>query len=257
MFESSNKEEEYTLPDQDEYSSADELHQSAGDSLDVDTESYASTEPGGEGIITQKEPKAPFVLNKRIIAAIVLAIVAVVVFSYMRRTTEKVVPVVSHKKPRAMVVKSQPKTRSNAQVNAQINEKFGSLGSQIQSNSNAIDRLSDKVQQVGVTLSSVSAKQLEITPLISDVQTQLQKMVSQQKKKAVKVAKVKKMQAETYTIKAMVPGRAWLVSAFGKTASVGKNEYLEGYGRILKVDDNDGVVYTSSGRTIYYGKNDY
>ncbi|MBN9287062.1 MAG: hypothetical protein BGO43_11805 [Gammaproteobacteria bacterium 39-13] len=51
----------------------------------------------------------------------------------------------------------------------------------------------------------------------------------------------------TMTIHAIIPGRAWLRTADGKTITVTEGDAVGEYGKILKIDAPNGVVITSSG----------
>jgi hypothetical protein len=52
------------------------------------------------------------------------------------------------------------------------------------------------------------------------------------------------------TVYAIIPGRAWLRSANGKTISVTEGEPIAEYGTVLKIDASNGVVITTSGVTL-------
>jgi len=58
---------------------------------------------------------------------------------------------------------------------------------------------------------------------------------------------------QTFYVEAVVPGRAWLQGSDGETISVSIGSYLEGYGRVTRIDEDRGVVATSSGHVIPYG----
>ena len=250
MSDTANKEEEYKFPGDDDYSNMEESSHAEEQSYDVDTGSYASS--GGEGMdaVTLKEENQSRGLNKRIVAVLALAIIATIAVSFLRRGETKPSPAVVQKKPVVVAQKAAPRV-----IYKPSNDSIA-LAGKVQDNASAISLLGGRVDGISTDVSSISANQAKMVPLITDMHTQLKKMVDAKNKKLAAQKKKKLMKAETYYIRAMVPGRAWLVSTFGKTASVSKNETLRGYGKILKVDDNDGIVYTSSGRKILYGKND-
>ncbi len=54
----------------------------------------------------------------------------------------------------------------------------------------------------------------------------------------------------TYTVQAIIPGRAWLKSENGETVTVTEGDTLQGYGRIMKIDPYDGVVQIAVGGRI-------
>ena len=60
----------------------------------------------------------------------------------------------------------------------------------------------------------------------------------------------------TYTVQAIIPGRAWLKSESGDTVTVAEGDLLKSYGRIAKIDPYDGVVEIDTGNktiTLAYG----
>lgn len=60
----------------------------------------------------------------------------------------------------------------------------------------------------------------------------------------------------SYTVQAIIPGRAWLKSDAGDTVTVAEGDVLKDYGRITKIDPYDGVVEIDTGKkviTLSYG----
>lgn len=60
----------------------------------------------------------------------------------------------------------------------------------------------------------------------------------------------------SYTVQAIIPGRAWLKSDAGDTVTVAEGDMLRDYGRITKIDPYDGVVLIDTGAkviTLSYG----
>lgn len=60
----------------------------------------------------------------------------------------------------------------------------------------------------------------------------------------------------SYTVQAIIPGRAWLKSEGGETVTVAEGDTLKGYGRVMKIDPYDGVVAIDVGGkivTLSYG----
>src|SRR5579872_1241436 len=54
----------------------------------------------------------------------------------------------------------------------------------------------------------------------------------------------------SYTVQAIIPGRAWLKSDSGDTVTVAEGDMLKGYGRITKIDPYDGIVDIDTGSRI-------
>ncbi len=62
----------------------------------------------------------------------------------------------------------------------------------------------------------------------------------------------------TYTVQAIIPGRAWLKSEAGDTVTVAEGDVLKDLGRITKIDPYDGIVNIDIGNrilTLSYGGN--
>jgi hypothetical protein len=70
---------------------------------------------------------------------------------------------------------------------------------------------------------------------------------------------VKMMEPKTtYSVQAIIPGRAWLKSEAGDTVTVAEGDVLRSYGRVTKIDPYDGIVNIDTGNkviTLSYGMN--
>ncbi|MCH9756826.1 MAG: type IVB secretion system protein IcmG/DotF [Gammaproteobacteria bacterium] len=60
----------------------------------------------------------------------------------------------------------------------------------------------------------------------------------------------------TYSVQAIIPGRAWLMSSQGKTLTVSRGSVVPGYGVVRLVNAKIGRVFTSSGRVIQFSQAD-
>lgn len=66
-----------------------------------------------------------------------------------------------------------------------------------------------------------------------------------------------RMRVPLYYIKAMIQGRAWLISANGRTTlTVSSGDHLPGYGMVEQIDPYQGTITTGSGVTIQYNPAD-
>ena len=59
-----------------------------------------------------------------------------------------------------------------------------------------------------------------------------------------------------YYVKAVIPGRAWLVGVDGTALTVRVGNAIPGYGKVVAINSYDGTITTSSGIKIYYGSGD-
>lgn len=64
----------------------------------------------------------------------------------------------------------------------------------------------------------------------------------------------------SYSVQAIIPGRAWLRTENGETVTVAEGDMLKGLGRVTKIDPYDGTIQIDTGnKTIMltYGNGDY
>ena len=52
---------------------------------------------------------------------------------------------------------------------------------------------------------------------------------------------------EKWTLRAVVPGRAWLVNPAGETMSISKGTVISNYGTVKDIDSDNGKILMSSG----------
>ncbi len=248
-----NKEEEYQFPNQQEYmvdssnnDTEDSTDQVSANASEADDESVISVNKGGVlSDVLQKVINSPFMQNKRMLAIAGLAIVAILAVSTFK-----------HHHAQSNVVQQPSPSAAHVMVPTSVVAPKSVLQNKITSNQHAVEQLNNQIRQLTTVVNSLQAQQANTARLIQPLQAELShtntvvtKMIDAQQAK-------KHPNQVVYYIKAMVPGRAWLVSQHGATASVGVGETLKGYGKILSINDNDGIVTTRSGRNIVYGHND-
>jgi len=64
----------------------------------------------------------------------------------------------------------------------------------------------------------------------------------------------------SYTVQAIIPGRAWLRADNGETVTVAEGDMLRSVGRVTKIDPYDGTIQIDTGNkvvTLTYGNGDY
>lgn len=61
--------------------------------------------------------------------------------------------------------------------------------------------------------------------------------------------------ARNYLVQAIIPGRAWLKANNGQIITVGMGDSIPGFGRVVLIDPQNGVVQTDAGLTINYPLN--
>ena len=90
----------------------------------------------------------------------------------------------------------------------------------------------------------------EIDDLVSKNETMQKQIEDLQKKLQPKETVSKPKALTTYTVEAVVEGRAWLVSSTGTNKTVKVGDKLTDYGNISKIDTVNSIVYTTSNRQI-------
>lgn len=120
-----------------------------------------------------------------------------------------------------------------------------------------IAKLSQRIADINAQVGSVNANLNQITATINEFGSQVSKLteVQEQKQERVKAQRAKQVQEEkkkqqaapTMSLHAIIPGRAWLRSDDGQITSVTEGDTVGRYGKVLRIDANEGVVVTSSG----------
>jgi intracellular multiplication protein IcmG len=129
-----------------------------------------------------------------------------------------------------------------------------------------LSELKDKVHGYDKKLGSVNVQMNEISLQLREMKGMVeivnQKFLAMERAKLAKVTKVKVKSKPKFTLKyttrALIDGRAWLVSSDGTTLSVSVGDTLEGgYGKVVAILPIQGIVTTSSGKNISLGQNDH
>lgn|SRR3990167_430128 len=236
-----NSDEEYQFP-QDEYvtpnSANSEQTTGAADQEKLSRKSHDS--------LLRHVPK---IRNKRIIfvvIAVVLAIIFIRIFN--DNNDHQIKPAV--KTPIATpkpVIQSQPVTIQpieNLSSGSQTDTKIQALQSQIVDMQNKIDQAHIDNQQLHQTVSDLSSQLETLTQKVN----QLIAALNASKKIAPQIV---------FHLRAIVPDRAWITSNTGATMTVTVGDPIKTYGVVKSIDAKSGVIYTSSGRKIIYGENDF
>jgi intracellular multiplication protein IcmG len=119
-----------------------------------------------------------------------------------------------------------------------------------------IAQLEAKINTLEAGLTDINAKFATLVNVMQNLNNQLAQQQNQvqlllARQTAIQKSTLKKGVAK-YTIQAMLPGRAWLITNSGSVMSVRLGEQLPGYGTIDTMDPVEGKILTSSGRIIEY-----
>ncbi|MCX7116086.1 MAG: type IVB secretion system protein IcmG/DotF [Gammaproteobacteria bacterium] len=148
-----------------------------------------------------------------------------------------------------------------------MDEKISSLSSASDGLRGDVSNLNNQMSSVQASVQSTADKLTELTNTIArlseklDAQTQAMQILELKVIKGATKPKPRKMRGmgtrTSYFVQALIPGRAWLISADGSdTVSVREGSQLAGYGTVQMIDPNQGRVLTSSGKTIRFSRQD-
>lgn len=144
--------------------------------------------------------------------------------------------------PAAIAPTPPPPTVTNAQID-QLNSTIQSQQQTISDLQNSMNGLQETVNNMNGALTAMSGQ-------VSDLMNRLPKP-----KPPKPVIQAPPPPQVTYTVKAMVPGRAWLQGSNGSTLTVGVGNEVPHMGTVASVDVNSGTVTMGDGTVLTYNTN--
>jgi len=135
-----------------------------------------------------------------------------------------------------------------------IQNEFVSTNSQLSGISNNLNDMMTKITALNTTLALYAAKMQEQSRVIEQLTKQTEIMKIKQRPRAVSL----KVTSPTlkYAIKAVIPGRAWLIASNGTTLTVREGTMIPRVGMVTLIDPRQGRVLTSSGLVIRFSQED-
>jgi len=121
--------------------------------------------------------------------------------------------------------------------NFKLAAEYQQLSEKVNKLSNQIDKLTSAVEDQSQSIMSLSIRK-EYHPR------------SAPRKQVARQHYIK------YFVKALIPGRAWLIAENGSTLTIRAGSVIPGYGVVTMVDVSKGRVLTNSGKVIAFGQND-
>ena len=148
--------------------------------------------------------------------------------------------------------KQQQQTMGVVPQTQQNNSRFDALEKQLGVYQ---QKISDLQQQSAQNQTQI--KQLRNT--IMQMNNTIEQLAIELSKQHAAAAKPKPVAAKkthsnlSYYVQALIPGRAWLKGSNGATMTVAPGDVVPGYGRVLRINPNNGTVTTTSGTTLRFG----
>lgn len=200
-----------------------------------------------------------FLRNRKFVIGLVVFLVIVVGLKLMHHP-KSTVPVVSE----PTVQEQQPAPVVNSAPTFALPAQNVDTAS-----STTISDMQNHLSEVRDQLNSVSAANAQLTQSVSALTAQMSALTAAvqettQKLAAITAKPVMGMKKTgyhpmpvMYVLKAVVPGRAWLIGSNGVSINVAVGNYVSPYyGSIRAIDAMNGQVITTSGKVISYGSND-
>ncbi len=198
--------------------------------------------------------------KKNRIIVVAAAVVVVVVLALIFGSS-------SHKNNNASIVEplsTQAASNSSDQMleqkvhiaSVEADNRLDSAAHSIQENKQSVTRLDGQLDALKSAMGTLSQNQQNLQVVIEKLSSQLVEMKKTAEAKVEKATPVKKAKPVTYTLRASIPGRAWIVGSNGVTKTVKMGDSLANYGKVEKIDSEQGQIVTSSGKTIQLNAND-
>ncbi len=113
-----------------------------------------------------------------------------------------------------------------------------------------LNELLSKLSRLDTAMGASSRDIMDVNLKLEAINQEL-KMIAAPPAPVVKEEKVESLSEAytnpTFTVHAIIPGRAWLKTRDGKTITVTEGDPIDGYGKVMGIDAPSGVVLTSSG----------
>lgn len=143
-------------------------------------------------------------------------------------------------------------------IDPQVVEQLTELRQESINNSVTIRQLQAQLSQMTNTANQTRAAEQQLNQSVAALAEQMQQLAAQVKvlahPKVKHVAAAPKVIAPaiTFQLRAVVPGRAWIVGSDGQSHSVAVGDPVPPYGTVQSIDADAGVVITTSGKTIKF-----
>lgn len=193
--------------------------------------------------------------NKRTIVIIGAVVVIGVVFAIMR-AVHKPAEVMPVKTPEAPAVVQAPQPV----IDSQVIDQLTTLKQDSINTSSAVQQLQGQVQQLNDSLAQSRSAQQQLAQSMVVLAGQMQQLTAEVKvlaqpkpeAKPKSVVKADPSPVITFQLRAVVPGRAWVVGSDGRSLSVTIGDQIPQYGSVQSIDADAGVIITTSGKTIKF-----
>ena len=260
--------DEYQYPEQ-EYLEKNDVVGSADDvtekSSDEQAAEHSATE--AEGGSSKRSQIITDVLAfvskyKRIFMVLLAALMILLFYHFTHNASSSAKSAVANtQQPAAQPMVQSPQQSSTLRaMDSAMKTQYGQLSQQTGQNQQSIEQLNEQVAQLQGGVQQIGADESQMDRSIKELTAHISALIKQQSPKKSAVGKTTHYQPVkiVYVLKAVVPGRAWIQGSNNTTDSlrVGDSVPNSDYGKVTQINANQGVVQTSSGKSIVFGPND-
>lgn len=140
---------------------------------------------------------------------------------------------------------------------ASLEQTEVSLQNQVSTINNQLTTVNANINTIAEKLTVINQQMLDLRRV---VQEQAERMVIVKEQARHRMSPPKRIYPRgpsiVYYLKAVIPGRAWLISTAGNTMTVRVGTPIPGYGVVRYIDAIQGRVLTSSGQLIRFSQDD-
>ena len=158
--------------------------------------------------------------------------------------------------PQPVVVQPNPDSSQIGQKLSVLEANQQSMRSEISSLNNQLGGINTNVNEVTQKIASLNQMLTELVSKIEQQSDVIARLTERARPKPVRRVVIRGPQQPSYYIKAVIPGRAWLIATNGSTLTVREGTPIPGYGVVRLIDPNQGRVLTSSGQVIKFSLQD-
>lgn len=253
MTDKENKKmgDEYQFP-HDEYVAAEDDSSQAnyGDAFHTE-EQMGGTEESARAEPSESKPsileRFPILQNKRLLMVVGVVVLAIIAFKVMS-------PSHSVKVVKQAQVQARPPSAQQEQQSAMLS-KLNNLSQDASSSKNVVNQLQGEVNELKMTLNKADSSNEAMKQAMIALAQQVENLSAQVKKATTTPNHIKKLPPSpvlTFNLRAIIPGRAWVMGSNGEQDSVAVGSKLKNYGTVKAIDVDAGKVLTSSGKVITY-----
>lgn len=255
-------EEEYQLPEE-EYIAPEVGEHHLDDSLENEA---PEPEKSSVSAFSRAFSHLPQTRNMRILLVVGVVVVLFVIFHFLHTGRVKGLPTpapqiaqVTTTEPPPPVAQTQTQPQPIPQQSDNALSSLGALQASTSENTEKLNNMQSQISdmQTALAQSQASNQQLQqalttLTDQVNTVTSRLNNLLA-----ALDSGKGSLSSRIVYHIRAILPDRAWIMSNTGETLTVTIGDRIQQYGIVQSIDPQQGIIGTSSGRKIYYGRNDF